>query len=82
MASCCSENGIILLGTPNLGCEVAGRLGVDWEAVGPADHLFLFDRDTLEKIMIRAGIEVLDIFETGNENEELVAVCRPEESAP
>jgi 2-polyprenyl-3-methyl-5-hydroxy-6-metoxy-1,4-benzoquinol methylase len=77
IASFCSKDGIILVATPNLGCEVARRLGADWKAVGPADHLFLFDRDTLEKTLRRAKMEVLEIIETGDENEELVGICRP-----
>ncbi len=80
MRELCKSGGIAVVATPNLGCEYARKLGVDWEAVGPADHLFLFDQNTLKSILLMAGFKPVSITETGNQGEELVAVCFAEDS--
>lgn len=69
-------DGIIIIATPNLGCEYARDLGVNWEAVGPADHLLLFDSDTLERLLLKSGLNLVEMLESGNYSEELVAVCK------
>ena len=69
-------DGIIIIATPNLGCEYARDLGVKWEAVGPADHLLLFDRDTLEKLLLKSGLDIVEMLESGEYSDELVAVCK------
>jgi 2-polyprenyl-3-methyl-5-hydroxy-6-metoxy-1,4-benzoquinol methylase len=69
-------DGIIIIATPNLGCEYARDLGVKWEAVGPADHLLLFDSDTLERLLLKSGLDLVEMLETGKNSDELVAVCK------
>lgn len=69
-------DGILIIATPNLGCEYARDLGVKWEAVGPADHLLLFDSDTLERLLLKSGLDIVEMIESGNYRDELVAVCK------
>ncbi len=69
-------DGIIIIATPNLGCEYARDLGVKWEAVGPADHLLLFDSDTLERLLLKSGLNLVEMLESGEYSDELVAVCK------
>ena len=73
MSEICKPDGIILLATPNLGCQKAREMGVDWEAVGPADHLFLFDEKSLRMLIEKSKLEIIDFKDGG---EELTALCR------
>jgi len=77
MMDVCKPMGIVLIATPNIGCEKAISLREQWEAAGPADHLFLFEKRTIQNLAERAGFQVIDIVESGKEFEELILVCQP-----
>lgn len=70
-----TENSRLMLATPNLGCARAQVLGADWEAVGPVDHLYLFDSVTLGRLLESAGFSVLSLLESGTDREELLAIA-------
>ncbi len=72
----CKKDGIVFLATPNLGCERARSAGVDWEAVGPADHLHLFDEPVLRNLAAKAGLEEIGIFDSGESGEELIGIFK------
>jgi 2-polyprenyl-3-methyl-5-hydroxy-6-metoxy-1,4-benzoquinol methylase len=74
MSDLCKSDGIVMLATPNLGCQKAREMGVKWEAVGPADHLFLFDGKSLRMLAERSGLDVLECTE---QEEEITALCCP-----
>jgi SAM-dependent methyltransferase len=76
LAGMCGKDGVVLIATPNAGCRKAKELGVEWEAVGPAEHLFLFDKDTLTALVERAGMSIVELMETGEEQEEIMVLCR------
>jgi 2-polyprenyl-3-methyl-5-hydroxy-6-metoxy-1,4-benzoquinol methylase len=71
------SGGIIMLATPNVGCPKARALGATWEAVGPADHLFLFDKSTLTALVEKAGLKVIEYREEGQDQEEILMICTP-----
>jgi 2-polyprenyl-3-methyl-5-hydroxy-6-metoxy-1,4-benzoquinol methylase len=75
-------HGIVMLATPNLGCPKALKLGADWEAVGPADHLFLFDKSTLSLLVEKGGLKILECLEQGQDQEELLMICTPSGPTP
>ncbi len=76
MARLCRPGGTITIATPNIGSDRARQLGGAWEAVGPADHLFLFDAATIRALADKAGLALADLRETGSNREELVAMIR------
>jgi len=69
------KDGIVLVATPNAGCEIAISQGANWKAVGPDDHIVLFDEKTLEKTLRDAGFSKVDVFPFREDGDELIAVC-------
>jgi SAM-dependent methyltransferase len=66
---------VLILATPNLGCERAEELGPAWEVVGPSDHIFLFDKESLTRLCVRAGYKVIDSLVSGEHQDELVLIA-------
>lgn len=75
-ARICRPGGTIVIATPNLGSDRARQLEAAWEAVGPADHLFLFDAVTIRALADKAGLALIDVRENGSNREELVVMIR------
>jgi 2-polyprenyl-3-methyl-5-hydroxy-6-metoxy-1,4-benzoquinol methylase len=72
MSTLIKPDGHILIATPNLGSKQAMELGGAWGAVGPADHLFLFNRTMVEYIISKTDFDVKFCGDDGEEEEELV----------
>jgi len=69
------DEGLLLIATPNVGCKYAREMGMEWEAVGPADHVCLFDSTTITELLNNTGFKIQKFFESGTKLDELVAVC-------
>lgn len=68
--------GIIILSSPNLGCDRSRDLGVEWESVGPADHVYLFDSVSIKSLFKKAKSDQMDIKLISGESEELLIIIR------
>ena len=57
-----NDNGLLVLTTPNVKSLPARRLGMFWEWVNPPKHLFLFDNNTISRLLEEQGYKIIDIF--------------------
>lgn len=56
-----APDGILLINTVDLGSAYARSIGEQWGSINPREHLYLFDRCTLQKIANHAGFKILTI---------------------
>jgi SAM-dependent methyltransferase len=57
-----AEEGFVFIEVPNIGCAMAKRRGVRWQAVHPRElHVSHFEPSTLESLVERSGLEVVEI---------------------
>jgi 2-polyprenyl-3-methyl-5-hydroxy-6-metoxy-1,4-benzoquinol methylase len=61
-----AADGVLVVATPNVGSAVARLMGARWEDLRRiTEHLYLFSRQTLRKMLRRAGFEVLGCRQYG-----------------
>jgi ubiquinone/menaquinone biosynthesis C-methylase UbiE len=62
------RKGVLVITVPNIGHTVARLLGKKWRSVNPPGHLWYFSPSTLERLVRKAGMEVIH-------NERLLLRC-------
>jgi ADP-heptose:LPS heptosyltransferase/2-polyprenyl-3-methyl-5-hydroxy-6-metoxy-1,4-benzoquinol methylase len=55
------DDGILMLSTPNFGCDEAKQLQMNWKHNKPWEHIYLFDYAHLYEMLKRAGFEIIDV---------------------
>jgi len=55
------KDGLLALETPNLAGRRFKKLNSDWDQIKPRAHLYYFTKDTLAKLLERAGFKVLSV---------------------
>ena len=55
------DDGFLLLNTPNVGSAHARVMGYDWLFDKPEEHLYLYDRKTLQALLEKTGFEIIKI---------------------
>ena len=53
--------GILLLSTPDYQSLSRFFLGINWAVLSPADHLFYFTRDTINRLLKASGFEIIGL---------------------
>ena len=53
------DDGFLLLNTPDIGSACAKIKGYDWMFDKPKEHLYLYDRTTLESMLDKTGFEII-----------------------
>jgi 2-polyprenyl-3-methyl-5-hydroxy-6-metoxy-1,4-benzoquinol methylase len=54
--------GIIWVAVPNLNSIMRSLMGVDWSVLSPAEHLYYFTVETLEKMLRKAGFQSVEFI--------------------
>lgn len=65
VAKALKPKGLFFLSTPNASSAIACLLGKHWYHLHPSEHLHLFSKKNLTKILNRFGFEVLDMCSWG-----------------
>jgi ADP-heptose:LPS heptosyltransferase/2-polyprenyl-3-methyl-5-hydroxy-6-metoxy-1,4-benzoquinol methylase len=55
------NGGILMLSTPNFGCEESQELGIHWRHNKPWEHIYLFDYVHLKRMLDLAGFSIIDV---------------------
>ncbi|MFX0199428.1 MAG: methyltransferase domain-containing protein [Candidatus Hodarchaeota archaeon] len=55
------NDGILMLSSPNFGCEESHELGIQWKHNKPWEHIYLFDYVHLRKMLDLAGFSIIDV---------------------
>jgi hypothetical protein len=58
LARLLAPNGLIEIGTPDLGHWRVPRRLETWGELKPSEHLYYFDRHTLARLLAKAGLRV------------------------
>ncbi len=62
-----ADSGIIFLSTPNIDSKLFQQLGVKWGIIGPSEHLYYFNPNTIESILNKSGFSIVQMS-YGNKN--------------
>ena len=54
------EDGFLLINTPDIGSAFAKVSGYDWMFNKPEEHLYLYDKSTLKKLLDKTGFKIAD----------------------
>lgn len=54
------EDGLLVVGVPNVGSIMARLAGADWASLRPQEHRWHFTRETLSALIRKEGYEILD----------------------
>lgn len=60
-----AEDGLLLIGTPNIASDGVEAHGADWLGFNPF-HIWLFSRETLSRLLAQNGFDVLEAWTFGN----------------
>jgi SAM-dependent methyltransferase len=58
--------GLLFLSTPDAGSRVARAMGAKWHYLDPVQHIVLFNRTNLRRLLSDAGFEVLEMRSFGH----------------
>jgi SAM-dependent methyltransferase len=61
-----APGGLLYLSTPDAGSRVARAMGKHWHYLDPVQHIVLFDRENLSRVLRRAGFEVVGVRAFGH----------------
>lgn len=53
------NDGLLVVGAPNIGSIMAGLQGAGWPSLRPEEHIWHFTRETLSRLLARADFEVV-----------------------
>jgi 2-polyprenyl-3-methyl-5-hydroxy-6-metoxy-1,4-benzoquinol methylase len=56
------KDGLIYIGTPNIGCLIFDILGKHYEAVRPPEHISFFNPQSMQELLARSGFRCIKIY--------------------